>query len=189
MRWLTCLAAGLLCATPVLAEATSEEVPINYARPGFYVGVAGNYTIQNFDAPVDVANSLGASARVGYRWHPVIATELVVDYLDDFDLKDTGRLDGVTAAAAAKLYSGVFTGRVQPYVTGGLGIAHFNSKSRNGSNFDKDGTEFLARIGVGLDVYVTEAIALNVEAVYSRARGSLDGLDFVPILWGAQYRF
>lgn len=188
MRWLARMVVGLLCAAPVVADETAET-PINYARPGFYVGIAGNYTIQDFDLPVDVSNSLGASGRIGYRWHPVIATEVVVDYFDDFNVQDLARVDGVTAAVAAKLYSGLFTGRVQPYISGGLGIAHFNASARNDSRFSQDGTELLIRVGGGLDVYVTEQIALNVEVVYSRARGSLEGLDFVPILWGAQYRF
>jgi len=178
------------------AEAPQAEAPAaaaddeaGYSRSGLYLGLGGNYAFQQFDLSEDVSDSLGVGGRIGYRLHPVFATELAVDYYDDFDVKDVASISGVTVTAIAKLYSGLITGRVQPYASLGVGIGHFEGDDDVGAGLSDDATELVTRFGGGLDVYATENIVINVDAAYLGANGSLDGLDFIPILWGAQYRF
>lgn len=172
------------------SSPAAQEAEDDYSRPGFYVGAHGSYSFQKFDLPgFDVEDSWGVGGRVGYRLHPVLATELVVDGYLGFDVEDAVSIKGQTVMAVAKLYSGLIPGRVQPYASLGLGIANFELEEDESGATSDNLTEFATRFGGGVDIYITEKILLNAEAVYLSANGSLNGLDFVPILWGVQYRF
>ncbi len=50
-------------------------------------------------------------------------------------------------------------------------------------------TDFAARFGGGIDCYLTEAIALQISSSYVLQTGGLDGLDYLSLIAGVQYRF
>lgn len=213
--WLTALA---LCA----ASAASGEIG-DYARRGLYVGVGAAYVIEQFDLPDEVVrapespislrdveggDSWGAEARVGYRIHPNVATEGQLQYYDNFaiDVAHDGRpmsplrkaltLNGLSLMANVKGYP--FTGRVQPYALGGLGLLWLHAQgSRPPSDdffymragFEDNDVQFAGRIGGGIDGYITRNLLLNVEVSFVLPTGNLHDFRMVPISLGVQYRF
>ena len=79
-----------------------------------------------------------------------------------------------------KLYG--FLGRIQPYALFGMGGLVFDDKRGDDSGF-------LARLGGGLDFYLTDNIVLDFEAAYALPAGSIDDLQFATFGFGIQYRY
>lgn len=210
------LAALVLC----VASAASGS---DYARRGLYVGVGGAYVIEHFDLPdeierlpestdsfrdVEAGDSWGAEARVGYRVHPNVAAEGQLQYYDNFaiDVAADGRpesplrkaltLNGLSLMANVKGYP--FTGRVQPYGLGGLGLLWIHAQGSHArsddffhtrAGFKDHDVQFAGRLGGGIDGYITQNLLLNVEASFVLPTGSLHDFRMVPISLGVQYRF
>ena len=74
------------------------------------------------------------------------------------------------------------TGRVQPYALLGMGtlITSGDPSSEVG---------FMGRLGAGVDIWITEAIAGSLEAGYVLPTGRTRGFDHVSIAWSFVYRF
>ena len=188
----------------VLALAASPAAAEDYARNGLYVGLSGVRAFSDFDAsaktrvrsfivstPLDGGDAWGVEARVGYRFHPHAAAELQLQYYDQFGLSFRGaevaKFDGGSATVNAKYYP--FTGRVQPYVLGGVGTAVVRLREVFGTSTSVTEARFAGRIGGGVDVYLTEAVALHGEVSYLLPTGSLSDFREIPLAFGAQYRF
>ena len=73
-------------------------------------------------------------------------------------------------------------GRVQPYGVAGVGLLSFTQKR------DAD-LGFVARIGGGVDLYLSEAVVVDLEIVYLLPAGSLDDYQFTTFTVGIQYRY
>jgi hypothetical protein len=79
---------------------------------------------------------------------------------------------------------------VQPFLLLGAGIMHAERKRRIfGQPSSSESTEFAARFGIGLDVYVVDGLAVTFDTSYLLPTGPLDDLDYLAIALGLQYRF
>ncbi len=174
----------------------------DYARTGFFIGMGANYAWENFDiadeerresTPLDSTNTWGFNARLGYRFHPNLAVETEVDYLQEFDLETPEgearlRLDGFAVTANGKLF--FLTGRFQPYALLGAGVLSTNLEGdafTHGRHQRR--TEFVGRGGLGLDFYLLRDVVLDVEASYLLPAGALRDYQMLSVSFGAQYRF
>lgn len=169
-----------------------EAAPSDYARPGYYAGLAGSVAFTTkaenelqdllpFDVNVD--ESLGLHVRGGYRYHPRIATELHFEYLEAFEVSGGGGSIGLefwTLTTDTKIF--LATGRTQPFAAVGFGVGQADVVGSTGNGF-------VARLGGGVDFYLTERIVLALDAAYVVPTGDLANLDFVSVGWGLQYRF
>jgi len=161
----------------------------DFARNGVYLGVAGTYAFENFDTPgsLDADDTLGLNARLGYRLHPYVSAELEFEWLEGFDLNVAGaEVEAWALTANAKGH--LMTGRIQPFLLVGLGIMQAEIDGA-GVFGDPKQEGFAARFGGGVDVYATENFVVSVGADYVLPTGDLDGLDYVALQWGFQYRF
>lgn len=182
----------------------------NYARKGPYVGLgfAGAlYTQAEADekqflrsigyvVDVDYDLAVGLDARAGYRFHPRAAAEIHFQWLPntDFDLdgkgfSGVGEVDAWTLTADIKGY--LLTNRLQPYVVAGLGYMHQKlsgaldfAPGRGGSDGD-----FAARVGGGIDYYLTERILFEIELGGLIPMRDLSGRDQFTFAAGLQARF
>jgi outer membrane protein W len=202
----TCAALALLaCLVTRPARADGE-----FARSGPYIGVGASRSlnlIEDFlaDDPVlshiHVNDVWGVNGRAGYRLTSWFALEAEYEWLDDFDFKlgpvDLGRIGAQTATANLRLI-GPF-GRFQPYLLLGAGAIFVAVHDRFGA-LDVTSPEFAGRIGLGLDVFLTQNFYLNVgaEGVLSPAKisvttpffaGSVHGLGTVDLQFGLGWRF
>lgn len=231
------LGAGLLIlALPVAAFAGSPKPADDdpFDRPGFYVGLGGSYQYNVFkshiedeianaledqgvaNVDVDLGDSGGLNAVVGYRLASFFAAELEYEWVDEYKIKGSVPgfegtvygIEGHTLTGNTKWIIPFW--RIQPYLLlgGGVAISHVD----RGNAFDipavesilqsagidvKSGnhTNAAARAGLGLDIYLTENILVNTEAsvVVTTLKkpdlGDVDDLNYMSFAGGLQYRF
>ncbi len=186
----TSLALLALLAVP---SARADDEP-NYARPGFYVGGGATYGFNllesSFDdvlfGNVDVGDTWGFNTRLGYRATSWFSAEAEYEYLNNFGVS----VDGVHLAdlRAETISANVrFTAplrRFQPYLCLGAGATLFDLDDNVLPGPEVDHSSFSGRIGVGLDVYATEHIAIGV---FGGTTSST--LSYVAVHAGIDYHF
>jgi opacity protein-like surface antigen len=206
---------GVVCSSVALT-ADDEVDKEDFARRGWFVGVAGSYAIETFedeaesdfqsvlgpDVNLSVDDSFGFNGRVGYRCHRRFSAEVEVEWLDGFksDLTQPGfdqlaKVDYEPIVVTTNVKGYFLTGRYQPFLLVGAGAMTADMKLREpiglaftGLHSESD-TAFVMRFGGGIDLYATENVVLSVDADYVLPLGNLDALDYITIGWGIQYRF
>jgi opacity protein-like surface antigen len=201
-----------LCVALLLLLPGSAAAEADYARPGPYLGVGGTYAFRwvpgDFDddlglgATVRADNTFGLNTRVGYRASRWLAAELEYEWLDGFDVEVEGD-GGFTLASHAVTANGKLLypgwGRFQPWLLVGVGVSIYEAQDRSGlaNGLDSTSVGFAARMGFGLDAYLTENWLLNLGAegfldttqIDNSIGGDLDQFWYVPVQLGIQYRF
>lgn len=214
------LLAGLFLVLFALPAAAGDDEDWN--RSGFYIGLSGVYTNNLFDdqvddavqdafpavgpIDVDIDDSFGLNARVGYRVASWVAFELQYEWIDEFEMKASATgvpdlkvdISGHSLTANAKLIAPIW--RTQPYVLLGAGYALYDADVNSFYDPFLDGGKqsgFAGRLGGGVDWVITENILINTEATVllttqdfdDSAAGRLDDLFYVSLGVGLQYRF
>lgn len=187
------LAAVLAVALPASAE---EESEFGYSGP--YVGanvIGANYLrLDEIVDDLDADPAAGFNAYAGYRLAPAVAVEVQYEMLIGTTLDidgisgDAGSVDTTTITGNFKFF--ILQDRFQPFVVVGAGALSRDLDDDSGQS--RSGTEsgFAMRYGLGLDVYITRAIAASVGASYILpASGNVEDLDYVSYGLGIQYRF
>jgi opacity protein-like surface antigen len=197
----TCVLVATL-AVPAAAQDAQPEWDDSYypfAREGFYMGFGAQFALENFDkdpsvevpgaeSDITADDGGGLELRAGYRVHPRIAAELLFQYYWGFEVRDRAgalpgvndKFDGWTLTGNAKLYP--LLGRIQPYALAGLGGIVFNEKQGDDSGF-------VARMGGGVDLYVSDQFVVDIEIAYLFPGGSISEFQFATFSAGIQYRY
>ncbi len=175
------------------SAAGAEPPPPDYARDGFYLATGALYAAEDIstdsssDLPpflkADIGDSWGFDFRAGYRFHPHFAWDAQFQYMNDFT-SSVGGVDIQSTDAQAfsvNLKANVLTGRIQPYVLGGIGFLRLHGASVF--------SEFAGRIAGGLDGYITENVVLYAEAGWILPNADLADFKLIPVSFGVQYRF
>ena len=181
------------------AQSHEEEWSDSYyphARKGFYAGLGGLFALENFDRDAAIEggntnleigadNGGGFGLRGGYRLHPHFASELLFQYYAGFSVnnRSNGKNDnfnGWSLTLNAKGYP--LLGRIQPYALGGFGMLGFTEK--RGPDFG-----FVARLGGGVDFYLSESVMLSLEGAYVLPAGSIDDYQFATFGADIQFRY
>ena len=172
--------------------------------------------LQDEADPVDLdltfEDSGGFSALLGYRLASFFAAELQYEFIDEYDIRaEVGpaegkiySLTGHTLTANGKFIAPIW--RVQPYVLVGVGFSSFDVDRGSlapliealDSEIDINGgtqTSFAGRLGLGIDLYLTENIVLNAQGqlvattIETPDLGNIDDLNYTGFSAGLQYRF
>lgn len=214
--WTLCLAVGLALSAPAAraqeweweaderdrrgeADEAVDEDPFD--RPGFYAGISGVYTYNFFDqeiedfledelgeqGSVDIEDSGGLGARVGYRAASWFAAEVQYEWIETYDVDVSGDLGPGGSNIAGRLYDIeghtltlntkwiVPFWRIQPYLLIGAGYSFYDvgrgplAAPLEAADDDieieggKQGA-FAGRAGLGLDLYLTQHIVVMTEA-------------------------
>lgn len=163
------MAGGVLFGALAVAGETDAQDDFGHTGPYLGLGMTGA-VFENDHAD----GGVGGNLHIGWRVHPRVALEAYGEYIPDtHDIKWVWGGFG-----QARVF--VLTGRIQPFVQGGIGA--MGSKAQN--------VDFAGRVGGGVDVYVTE----NILASFDFARNFPDGreirkLEYWSLGFGAQYRF
>ena len=218
----SCILALAILSIPVLsvAEDSGESDSSPFHRSGPYVGIAGVYVTDAwegeaeniiedaFGVPVDVdlEDSGGLNARLGYRLVSWFAAEIQYEWIDRFDVDLSvlglpvghASMNGHTLTANAKFIAPIW--RIQPYLLVGVGGSVFDFEDNTvGNLFGGSGTNvsYAGRAGVGIDFHLPESIVLGTEASVLATTSDfgephafdLDDLYYVSVSLGLQYRF
>ena len=178
---------------PAPAVAMQAEEEVDYARVGPYVGIGGNYAIENFDATGvgNDGNSPGFHVRAGYRVHPNVAIEGLYEYMSEFDedsfpaSRTTNNYSAWAVTLNAKGY--LLTGRWQPYLLYGLGYIDVNGHNVQNNTGTGEGLDM--RFGAGMDACLTENIAIGPEVAYVLPFGDAANFDMITVALGLRYKF
>ncbi len=178
------LGAAALLFLPLAAQAQ------NPPKMGPYLGLALDLVADSFDdygGDPDFDTGVGFLLTAGYRFHPNIAFEGTVSFIDHIDSDDFDPTLNTTILSFNGNIKGYLTTlRFQPYVLLGLGVTRFQ--------FDQDGNKdkdagVSAQFGGGFDWYVTPRIALGFSGAYVVTTGKIEDLNHSTFGLGAQYRF
>jgi len=214
VTWL--LAAGLTLSAPaalaqeweweaderdreLAAETAVDDDP--YDRPGFYAGISAIYTYNFFDqeiedfledelgeqGSVDIDDSGGLGARVGYRAASWFAAEVQYEWIETYDVDVSGNVGPGGSNIGGRLYDIeghtltlntkwiVPFWRIQPYLLIGAGYSFYDvgrgplaaPLEAADNDIEIDGGKqdaFAGRAGLGLDLYLTQHIVVMAEA-------------------------
>ena len=173
-------------APPPAAVIVEEE--IDYARVGPYLGIGGNFALENFNHGGNIDNSAGFHVRAGYRVHPNVAIEARYENYNNFEADPgPGSYNGWSATANVKGF--FLTGRYQPYALFGMGYLDMNYPGPNRNDDPNPGGDFAMRFGLGMDANITEHIAIGPEIAYVLPVGQAANFDMITFALGIQYKF
>ena len=184
-------------------EPAGDSERLNYARTGLYIGLVGVYAIEQFESPIVGGNSLGWSPWVGYRFHPRGAIEAQIESLNGFKFDDPRisssikkKIEPTIWTVNGKYY--FMTERIQPYALVGAGLLlpgtanpYFTVPSSGAPGSPTIDSAFTMKFGGGLDYYLTENLAIAVNAVYTMliGNGLPEQIPYVSVGWGFEYHF
>lgn len=171
-----------------------------FARPGLYLGggLVGGFATrlesELHEIPgvtdVEVDPSVGLTARAGFRVTPHIALEAHYEWMENFETSVAGNeiADTQTQTLTGDIKGYLATGRVQPYLTAGAGFLTAKSDDPR-TNFQRTDTDFVARVGGGVEFYLNESVGLSVDTSYVLPAGDVKDLDYVSVGAGVFFRF
>jgi opacity protein-like surface antigen len=209
MVWQRRVVLGLVVVSGMLLWSVGAHAAedVDHARTGLYAGVGFIYAPAVFDTSgaeaalsgrtrrlgttISDDNSFGLDARVGYRVHPNLAAEADYQFVPGFSLerRGVGTVADVTThtfTLNGKVF--VLTDTLQPYVVGGIGFLHTDTDPAV-AGFAGDGTGFAGRAGVGADYYLRPHLVINLEFSAVLPMAPIEDARFLPLVFGAQYRF
>lgn len=209
---------GLAALVLVCVAAPAFADEDDYSRDGCYVGAGAAWVTPNQFASAerefqdvtgvrpDVDPSVSYQGRVGCRgrWFGV---EGHIEWIDGFDFKANGtdkrsagnplippaiaideEISGWLASGNLRFYP--FTGFFQPFVNVGLGYLAFDWEGGVDDRLGADDWDFAARLGGGLELYMTRNVALDLDLMYVIPTShTLDGFDYLSLSGGLLYRF
>jgi len=207
---------GLLIAVAVFSSALAhaQEGEPDYARNGAYVSARVTFAVptsledplQAFEnsrnppsqSPIVRTDArVGVDGTVGYRFHPRVAAEWQVQWINGLSgtIDDNQKIyRGYTIMTGANARGFILTGRFQPFLLLGGGymqtsVTKDDRRLPDTSTLTSKGG--YVRFGGGFDAYFTEHWAFTLGADYILAIGD-DGLEEVRnvnVNVGAMYRF
>jgi opacity protein-like surface antigen len=155
------------------------------AHLGRYAGIGLLYAVDDFNSDYGGDPSWGFSVRAGSRTNQHVAFGIEADYYNGFD-SNVGDLSGFSVFPVMHYYP--FIGKIEPYATVGLGV--YRLKGDNNTFGDDDtAIEIAAKLGAGVDFYVTDQIGVFADAAYIIADRDLEDFQSIPITLGVKYRF
>lgn len=170
------------------------------------------------DVPIESNPSLGVNARAGYRFLPHFAGEAHLEYLAGSMLAapthrwqtNITELTALTLTGDLKAY--FLTGMIQPFALVGMGwmktwgtdkrifpkdicrgdVDNPDCNLEYPDPIDTYDSGGVARVGAGVDIFVTRRVTMGVASSYVIPFGSWStGFDYnyISIDWGLQYHF
>jgi opacity protein-like surface antigen len=189
----------LLRRTPLLIAALvllfapgaqSEEPPEDFEadREAGYLGISGTYARQDLSDSnsrgLDVGDSGGLSARMGFRMARYAALEVEGEWLHDLGsgISNPWNITGNIKA----IYPFGPQDRIQPYVLGGAGVMSGRVIRGSLSTVETDG---VYKLGGGIDFFITRHWVAEAAAVWTNGMSRSPGFTHIAVKAGISYVF
>lgn len=174
------MAVVLLGFTSVYAEARFEKT--------FYASVAGNLAVEG----IDRTHGQGLAVDFGYNFTEQLSAELNYVFVNNFGIDNPvtyGDIDVRTYMASVKYHS-MMSKWSRGFLTCGLGCMRIE-RDDEGKTPESESREhdFCGKIGGGFDFFLTDRIALELEADYTYGLGDVSKVDYFNYLLGVQFLF
>lgn len=200
---------------PLSSSIALSAAAEDYVRPGPYVRGGATFSWENsanlaeardfFVVTGSTDTFYGGEGALGWRVHPYFAVEAEFEYLGSATTKvdvpqtvDAAEIELWNVSGNARLYplGGMKANRFQPFASIGLGygkaeITWTPAALAAGGGFLENASDggFVVKVGGGLDVYLTEVIALYVDGNYIFTTGDIEDNDVGSVGAGAMLRF
>jgi opacity protein-like surface antigen len=145
-------------------------------------------TALNFD------NAFGFQLRAGYVKNKYLTGEAIIEYIFPFEAdnaRESAEFDVFHVAVQSKIMYPQ-PGPICPYALIGLGI--MNSQMKADIKYNNTGiqeTEWgvSAKLGAGVDIYITPNIFSHIELDWTKGLGNVDHIEYPAFILGGNYRF
>jgi len=205
--WLLVLSAAVPAARAQVSASPAKAGDIPSAEGKFYIGGGPLLAINHIDYNLDYEgefvklddfdNSWGLDFKAGYFPIKYLAVEANFAYAHKFNSSMEWNIPPVTGDADFDVRVMTFTvnakgyplpeGMFRPYAIAGLGYgrakADYTVKTRF-LDFDLGSDTFtgaIFRIGAGIDLFLSEQFALELEAIYNRGSGDLSDIPITQV--------
>ena len=197
-------------AVTTTETVTVTTIPKKYdLSKRWYFGGGLNYAFENFkDSDGDWGNTFGFNIKGGYFLCEYFALEAMFQYLDDFELQESGVLYSPPYYYSydydvnISLYHFTINGKgfipikgiVKPYGVLGFGYAYGKAKQKlrigrlSATNTEKE-SDLCGRIGAGLDIFLSEQFALEGEVSYFMGFNDIDRIRYTSLSLNALVLF
>ena len=180
--------------------------PNTNAATGLYIGAGGSYAIENFDdIGIDFDNTWGINAKIGYHFDPLLDIEFNYDYLHKFEGDDSLSVGGTTVdvdvdikvmtyIVALKGYFPFSTEESKLSVVAGVGLMYADfdiqgSVDEISASVSNDEIDGCAKLGLGLDYYLTQNFSAGLEGNYTFGFDDLKDIQYFNFTLGLAYHF
>jgi len=151
-----------------------------------YLGVGASYNLEGIDFDQFEDDASGLNFRFGIKVNETIALEVNIDQTQQFENIDNSQHFDLTSFSFNGKYIFPFSSSsVQPFITAGVGLLF----SKSNAAMAMDETDMGVNFGAGIDLFVTDALALCGSVKYFRAFGDLEDVNFTQIMVGTVYYF
>jgi opacity protein-like surface antigen len=159
---------------------TAQRIERQAEKPsyGTYVGGSLAIGVEQFNGVAtgdDYDEGFGFDIWIGSRIHRHVGVEGQLSYIEGFELAGTG------------IGFNHLNGKIQPYFLAGAGVGRFELEEPDGYTLSDTGG--VMRVGVGVDVYLNDRIALVGGLGYLFTAGDIVDNDIMELKFGVQYRF
>lgn len=158
--WSIALSLLVLCPVRLGGEDADRFRPYLHIRRGEF----------NYGWGLQDMWGLGAGVNLNRHWGVELAIDTWDDSLRSPDWGTVGEVGVGSFAAQVRFRYPLFQDRVVPYAVAGLGGAMYQFNDRKPAGFDRDirveEFGFAATAGAGIDFFVADNIALNLEVKY-----------------------
>ena len=143
---------------------------------------------------LDFDNAFGFQLRAGYIKNKYLTGEAIFEYIFPFEAdsaKENVEIDVLHVAVQSKL-TYQQSGPIHPYALFGLGL--INSQMKAEIKFDHSSIQetemgFSAKLGAGLDMYITPNIFSHFELTWTKGLGNVDHIQYPAFILGGNFRF
>lgn len=211
------LSSAVLMVTVLYSSTSSYGA--DAAGRSWYIGIGASYAFEDFDAgeaeddlegiargtDLDFDDAFGCNVTVGYHVADWLSLEFDLNWLSQFETGESlaglllpidlsGALDVTTYMVVAK-----FTSSLEPLkpfivVGGGNMDAHHYYEAYEGAlvvttSDSECETDVCAKLGLGVDFFVTKRVSVTLEGSYVWGFGDLDAIKYSNLTLGVGYHY
>jgi len=174
----------------------------------YYVGLGATYSYEDIkwgDLDNAFDNALGFNGKIGYHAHDLLDIEFVINWVGESDasggylvdekmLTYEGELKATTYMFALKGFFPMSTEYTKLSLIAGGGLMHAKGKMHahydgNHSYVSESETDLCAKVGMGLDHYLTREISIGLEGNYTWGFSDLSDVRYWQLSMGVAYHF